>query len=340
VSYISWDLQDDTAQAKALDWLVNEDEMFINFSLDNTTDLLLRYSLAVLYFATDGPNWLYCSKNESSLCGSGRFLGKEPFLSNTPVCDWAGITCEDHNYMSIMLDYNGLRGEIPADELVGLCIASLSLRGNPGTSLNFGNSELGFLLIESLELLDLSENELTGQLDFPLLSSGQGAIYLSNNRLNGTLPSGCCSRMTVLDLSHNLLSGTIPAVFGFEQDFTFIDGQFQQQLQPSDTLTEIHLAHNFLTGIVPDTLGELQNLEILKLEGNRLIGSIPDEICDLTFEYGGDLEYLWADCAGADAEVSCECCSKCFYTFEDSPSPAPVDSQSSSMLPTIGLEGF
>ena len=55
-------------------------------------------------------------------------------------------------------------------------------------------------------------------------------------------------------------------------------------------------------------MGNLRNLEILRLESNNLTGSVPLEVCTLTSDE--ELVYLGVDCA--EGKITCDCCTKCF----------------------------
>ena len=63
----------------------------------------------------------------------------------------------------------------------------------------------------------------------------------------------------------------------------------------------------FTTGSIPSELGMLMNLKYLYLDDNLLTGTLPDEVCALRDDNGGNLRYLWADCE----ELACSCCTFC-----------------------------
>ena len=73
------DIFDDatTPQAQALNWLTMEDtsEAMLDARATNTSTLIERYVMAVLYYSTGGPEW-----NEQLR-----------FLSNYSICDWPNI---------------------------------------------------------------------------------------------------------------------------------------------------------------------------------------------------------------------------------------------------------
>lgn len=71
--------------------------------------------------------------------------------------------------------------------------------------------------------------------------------------------------MIFLDISHNMLSGTIPKEIG-EMYYLYI----------------LHLGHNNISGNIPQELGKMKNLNILDLSNNRLQGQIPQALAGLS----------------------------------------------------------
>ncbi|KAK7353587.1 hypothetical protein VNO80_19037 [Phaseolus coccineus] len=71
--------------------------------------------------------------------------------------------------------------------------------------------------------------------------------------------------MIFLDISHNMLSGSIPKEFGFMY-----------------YLTILNLGHNNVSGSIPQELGKMKNLNILDLSNNRLEGQIPQSLTGLS----------------------------------------------------------
>ncbi|CAL0325168.1 unnamed protein product [Lupinus luteus] len=72
--------------------------------------------------------------------------------------------------------------------------------------------------------------------------------------------------MIFLDLSNNMLSGSIPKVIG---------SMFYLHI--------LNLGHNNISGNIPEELGHLKNLDILDLGSNRLKGQIPQSLTNLSF---------------------------------------------------------
>ena len=79
-------------QGKAADWLINQDEYLI---CPDDPKIVQRFALAVIYFATNGDEWLQCSANGLDPCGfEDPFVGDSRFLSAVNECNWAGIACD------------------------------------------------------------------------------------------------------------------------------------------------------------------------------------------------------------------------------------------------------
>ncbi|CAM0902819.1 unnamed protein product [Alopecurus aequalis] len=71
---------------------------------------------------------------------------------------------------------------------------------------------VNFSKFTSLSLLDLSFNNITGQVPQTLLNlNSLGFLFLGNNSLSGSLPSSIGSSLKNLDFSYNQLSGSVPS---------------------------------------------------------------------------------------------------------------------------------
>ncbi|XP_027359353.1 receptor-like protein EIX1 [Abrus precatorius] len=105
---------------------------------------------------------------------------------------------------------------------------------------------------------DLSFNNLSGPLaPFPELDT----LLLSNNMFSGFITSFCATpptMVTILDLSSNLLAGTLPDCWG----------KFQ-------SLIVLNLAKNNLSGRIPKSFATLRQIESINLNSNNFSGEIP-----------------------------------------------------------------
>ena len=145
------------------------------------------------------------------------------------------------------------------------------------------------LSLNQLTSLDLSENRLVGTVPASLASlSNLKSIRMGSNSLSGAIPSllfggwkcndpaattpsssaAHCTHDSVIEevaLSDNMLNGTLPATAGA-------------------FLTQLSLARNILTGTLPVSLltNGSATLAILDISSNRLSGSVPVQLEELT----------------------------------------------------------
>ncbi|CAH2047228.1 unnamed protein product [Thlaspi arvense] len=154
----------------------------------------------------------------------------------------------------------------------------------------FTGIENGLRRSTSLGVLDLSNNYLQGTLpsnlfDMPTMKildlSGNkfSVCCIHDNEFTGTIPSTLVKNVLVLDLRNNKLSGTIPR---------FVNNQF---------ILSLLLRGNALTGNIPTDLCGLKSIRILDLSKNKLNGIIPSCLNNVSFgrsldyEIGYDLPY-------------------------------------------------
>ncbi|KAI5059487.1 hypothetical protein GOP47_0025806 [Adiantum capillus-veneris] len=128
--------------------------------------------------------------------------------------------------------------------------------------------------------LDLSRFGLSGEIPSELfvLYPSLRSLNLSNNLMNGSIPSylGSMQNLVTLDLSNNRLQGVIPAELG------------------NLLLQKLELQGNELHGGIPNTLA-VPSLKVLNLQENNLSGPVPQGISMrrgngtiLTFSPGND----------------------------------------------------
>ncbi|XP_042401137.1 receptor-like protein EIX2 [Zingiber officinale] len=124
-----------------------------------------------------------------------------------------------------------------------------------------------------INMLELSFNNFSGPLPSIsfYFSSLQSSIHfgfeimLSNNQINGSIPSYICNLKLrgSLDLSNNELSGEIPKCW---------------QVEAARSLYFVHLGNNKLSGEIPRSLGNLIGLRSLHLNNNNLSGHLPPSL--------------------------------------------------------------
>ncbi|KAK0570621.1 hypothetical protein LWI29_004052 [Acer saccharum] len=123
--------------------------------------------------------------------------------------------------------------------------------------------------MNSLETLDLSYNELSGEIPEHLAKSCINLRYLvlSNNSLEGQIFSAAnfnLKYLSMLQLDGNHFIGKIP-----------------ECLSNSSGLEGLYLSDNRLSGRIPSWLGNMSELVDLIMPNNHLEGPIPPEFCQL-----------------------------------------------------------
>ncbi|KAM1507457.1 hypothetical protein TB2_016530 [Malus domestica] len=200
---------------------------------------------------------------KASVNDPSHYLSNWNTSANT-LCNWHGITCNDNN-------------NIKAIELTGRNIS--------------GKLSSSIFHLSHIETIDLSNNQLSGQLPNDMFISGSNSLRrlnFSNNILTSTLPQGSLTTLEVLDLSNNMISGIIPNNVGLLSTLKFLDlggnmlvGTIPSSISNMSSLEYLTLASNQLVGKIPAQLGQMKNLKWIYLGYNNLSGNIPEQIGNL-----------------------------------------------------------
>jgi Leucine rich repeat len=241
-------------------WL--QDDPIALSSGRSTRTVLQRYVLAVLCFSTSGPLWKidYLSRNDACAWNNG-------FAPSAEAGKLHGVYCNEDD------EDNGggtiYRLDLPSNQLVGRIPWEIVLLTNLArVNVDF-NTLTGSLPTRIHELTRLEsfwayDNRLTGIVP-PLFSTWTRSIDFDDNQLTGPIPDRWGTMMpglTIVALSGNLFTGTLPGIFGTMVNLTYLD-----------------VSKNLLTGTVPSAdLSQSTSLEELSLSFNSLTGSL-DEIC-------------------------------------------------------------
>uniref|UniRef100_J3M365 Leucine-rich repeat-containing N-terminal plant-type domain-containing protein n=1 Tax=Oryza brachyantha TaxID=4533 RepID=J3M365_ORYBR len=183
----------------------------------------------------------------------------------------------------LTISRTGVSGPVPSfigDKLTALQSLVLSFNSLTGAiPPNLGN-------LPSLTYIDISRNQLAGAIP-PLLLSKAGrknqtavSLKLSHNNLTGTIPAefGAVNFMEI-DLSRNQLTGDASMLFGEGKEE--LDGVYlsrnalsfdMSQLQLPRQLGSLGVSHNFVYGTIP---AKAAQLEMLNVSYNRLCGAVP-----------------------------------------------------------------
>ncbi|KAL3928069.1 MAG: hypothetical protein SGARI_005146 [Bacillariaceae sp.] len=246
------------AQNASLAWMEKEDA--ISWSTLSNQELIERFVLAQLFFATSGPYW---TANDGWLSSS----------SSRHACDWFGIICrtagsgikQSKLVTDLILNGNALFGMLPSDIALLKELVALNLDGNHMEGALFSSPNAA--LPPKLATLSLESNYLSGTIPFETFAAASSSatsplktLSLGNNRLSGPLSEGLyqLSNLETLSLPNNAITGTISNGIG----------------NALVSLTTLDLRNNGLTGTIPASLGFLP-LETLQLNGNAFDGPVP-----------------------------------------------------------------
>jgi len=259
--------------------------------------------------------------------------------NDTNCCTWEGITCSmDGVVTDVSLPSRNLEGNISS------CLGHLTrlLRLNLSSNLLSGNLPQELLSSSSIIVLDVSSNRLTGGLKelpyttsvpplqvlnissnlftgpFPrttwknllVLNASNNSftghlptqlctsspsltvLQLSYNQLSGSIPPGLgsCSMLRVLKVGHNNLSGTLPTELFNAITLEFLSlpmNGLQGTLQSAhivklSSLISLDLGGNSFSGIIPESIGHLKRLEELHLNNNMMYGELPPTLTNCT----------------------------------------------------------
>ncbi|TQD83245.1 hypothetical protein C1H46_031208 [Malus baccata] len=138
--------------------------------------------------------------------------------------------------------------------------------------------------LTQLVYLDYSANKFNGSVPSFSMAKNLTLINLSYNQLTGQINSSHWENLTNLvnlDLRHNLLDGTIPScLFSLPmlQKLQLSNNNFSGQLPEfgnNCSLYFLDLSSNSLEGPIPMSIFNLQELRILSLSSNNFSGSFP-----------------------------------------------------------------
>ncbi|KAK1550814.1 hypothetical protein Q3G72_025319 [Acer saccharum] len=129
---------------------------------------------------------------------------------------------------------------------------------------------LEFCQLQNLQVLNLAENNIYGDLPSCFSPPQIQQVHLSKNRLEGQLKDAFfnSSSLVTLDLGYNRFNGGIPNLIGRLSNLIYLI-----------------LTHNNLEGEVPHLLCNLERLRLIDLSHNNFSGQIP-HCLDMTALHG------------------------------------------------------
>ncbi|XP_021759202.1 receptor-like protein 12 [Chenopodium quinoa] len=166
----------------------------------------------------------------------------------------------------LSLSGNKIKGDIP-QWFVNTTRENLLILNLSNNLLTGFEQPLVFIPWYNLQMLDLNDNKLRGQLPTP--PSSTQVYQVSNNQFDGVLPSNICqaTSLVYLDLSKNNLMGKIPSCISH---------------QLSDSLQVLNMQGNKFSGSIPQMFPKSCNLKMINLSKNRFEGKLPKSLVNCT----------------------------------------------------------
>lgn len=199
-------------------------------------------------------------------------------LLNGSIPPWIG---EMASLFYLDFSNNSLTGEIPISltELKSLIYAS--------------NSSSNLTTSTGIPLY-VKRNQSSNSLQYKQASSFPPTIYLSNNKLNGTIwpEIGQLKQLHVLDLSLNNITGTIPSSISDMSNLEVLDlscndlyGSIPASFNKLTFLSKFSVANNHLQGTIP-TGGQFLSFPKSSFEGNPGLCGTIDSPCSVVDNTG------------------------------------------------------
>ncbi|CAA0825397.1 Leucine-rich receptor-like protein kinase family protein [Striga hermonthica] len=139
----------------------------------------------------------------------------------------------------------------------------------------------GFSFVYDLQVLRLCNNRFSGYIPNNLLKGGSFVLTeldLSGNNLSGPITTITSTTLHTLNLSSNVLSGELPALTGGCAVIDLSSNQFEgnlTRLLKWGNVQVLDLSRNRLTGPIPEETAQFLRLNYLNLSRNSLIGPLP-----------------------------------------------------------------
>ncbi len=170
--------------------------------------------------------------------------GFDGWMTEGDVCTWAGIVCDEAEASKVT------NLKFPNDDIVGTLPPEL-------------------IFLQDLQVIEMYGNQISGEIPDEIYSLPQLQIIdLQNNMISGPISPAVenAAGLVGLYLGRNLISGQIPL-----------------ELFNLKSLVALWLDYNeeFERQNFPEEIGQLQNLEQLKLAEIKLVGNIPAAIGSL-----------------------------------------------------------
>uniref|UniRef100_A0ACD5UJU4 Uncharacterized protein n=1 Tax=Avena sativa TaxID=4498 RepID=A0ACD5UJU4_AVESA len=266
-------------------------------------------TLLLLFYAASGT---YCSvvhgntTDRCSLLDFKKAITDDPtgalsnWNENVHHCMWSGVNCSTRHpgRVTVLRLYDlDLAGKITSS------IGNLTFLRELSLDFNRFSGQLPPLnRLRKLVSLSIVFNLLEGNILDAVIAlencSKIEVLDLSGNMLVGSIPRniGSLSNLRVISFLANNLTGTIPPTFSnmtclvaIELAANQLEGSIPEELGKQPNMLQVILYENSLSGRIPATLFNLSQLFYLDLRKNMFTGTVPSNIGDTL----PSLEYLY-----------------------------------------------
>jgi len=269
--------------------------------------LIERGGLVEIYTKTNGEDW----------------TNNDGWNTSVDYCQWYGISCDVDGYVtSLNLRNNNLEGQFPVytgyDLVLQLSVSISKLQrqtisSNEITSMLISTwllQKYGLVNLYNLKSLDLSDNKLTGTIDFRPLHNLHSLTHfdVSGNQLSGDLDALVTTSLSHADFSSNRFTSLrFKKIKGSFQTLRFCDvsnnviqrnvanilenippnterffmssnqmyGTLSDSFNNLPKLREFNIASNNINGSLPESLNSLRELRQFSMSSNALSGKLP-----------------------------------------------------------------
>ncbi|XVF01770.1 hypothetical protein REPUB_Repub04eG0117800 [Reevesia pubescens] len=201
-------------------------------------------------------------------------LPRNEFKGMVSLCNFANFS----RLVYLDISENHLKFETDSPS----CSPSFNLNALNLSGCNLTNIPSFLSTQNNLQLLDLSHNQLIGNIPSWLLYNVTSRLWLRGNNFSGPFPRNFqnkSSQLTILDISHNFLHGPLPKDIDLNfPRLRFLSvsmNSFNSNLPPSfsDQLQILDLSDNQFQGEIPHSMTRnMTSLEYFRLSRNNLTG--------------------------------------------------------------------